>query len=142
MWSNVLESDESSFTKTMSKSLWHDANIARHANSLLNASNAKCPNRQQERLIDTVSEITASISWMPTRDKSLSETSGQKLLFPSWSYFQTSSTQQERNLNSRMVSMSIFPGDLEQVYDIMTEHKLPQTGLEEATAKLIKDWLE
>ena len=41
-----------------------------------------------------------------------------------------------------MVSMSIFPGGLEQVYDIMTEHKLPQTGLEEATAKLIKDWLE
>ena len=35
--------------------------------------------------------------------------------------------------------MGIFPDDLEQVYDNMTEHKIVS---EEATPKLIKDWLE
>ena len=38
--------------------------------------------------------------------------------------------------------MAITPDDLKQVYDIMIEHKFRQTGLEEATLKLIKDWLE
>ena len=38
--------------------------------------------------------------------------------------------------------MGIFPHDLEQVYDIVIKHKLLQTALEEATPKLIKDWLE
>ena len=38
--------------------------------------------------------------------------------------------------------MGIFPDDLEQVYDIVTEHKLRQTGQEGATLKLIKNWLE
>ena len=38
--------------------------------------------------------------------------------------------------------MSIFPDDLQQVYDMVIEHKLRQTGLEKATPKLIKDWLE
>ena len=35
--------------------------------------------------------------------------------------------------------MSIFPDDLEQVYDNVTEHKIVS---EEVTPKLIKDWLE
>ena len=38
--------------------------------------------------------------------------------------------------------MGTFPDDLEQVYDIVIEHKWRHTGLEEATPKLIKDWLE
>ena len=38
--------------------------------------------------------------------------------------------------------MGIFLEDLEQGYDIAIEHKLRQTGLEEITPKLIKDWLE
>ena len=38
--------------------------------------------------------------------------------------------------------MGAFPDDLEQVYDNVTGHKLRQTGLEEATQKLIKDWLK
>ena len=38
--------------------------------------------------------------------------------------------------------MGIVPDDLDQVYDIVMEHKLRQTGSEEATQKLIKDWLE
>ena len=38
--------------------------------------------------------------------------------------------------------MGIFPHDLEQVYDIVTEQELRQTGSEEATPKFIKDWLE
>ena len=38
--------------------------------------------------------------------------------------------------------MGTFPDDLEQIYDNVTEHKLRQTGLEEATPKLIKNWLE
>ena len=38
--------------------------------------------------------------------------------------------------------MDIFSDDLEQVYDIVTKHKLRQTGIEEATLKLMKDWLE
>ena len=38
--------------------------------------------------------------------------------------------------------MDISPGDLEKVYDNVTEHKLRQTRLEQATPKLIKDWLE
>ena len=41
-----------------------------------------------------------------------------------------------------MNGRGIFPDDLEQVYDKVTEHKLRQTGLEEASPKLIKDWLE
>ena len=32
-----------------------------------------------------------------------------------------------------MVSMGIFPDDLEQGYDIVIEHKLHQIGLEEVT---------
>ena len=35
--------------------------------------------------------------------------------------------------------MGIFPDDLEQVYDNVTEHKIVS---EEVTPKLIKDWLE
>lgn len=35
--------------------------------------------------------------------------------------------------------MGIVPDDLDQVYDIVMEHKLRQTGSEEATQKLIKD---
>ena len=35
--------------------------------------------------------------------------------------------------------MGIFPDDLEQVYDNVTEHKIAS---EEVTSKLIKDWLE
>ena len=35
--------------------------------------------------------------------------------------------------------MGIFPDDLEQVYDNVTEHKITS---EEVTPKLIKDWLE
>ena len=35
--------------------------------------------------------------------------------------------------------MGIFPDDLKQVYDNVAEHKLCQTGLEEATPKLVKD---
>ena len=35
--------------------------------------------------------------------------------------------------------MGTFPDDLEQIYDNVTEHKLRQTGLEEATPKLIKN---
>ena len=38
--------------------------------------------------------------------------------------------------------MAITPDDLKQVYGIMIGHKFRQTGLEEATLKLIKDWLE
>ena len=38
--------------------------------------------------------------------------------------------------------MSIFPDDLDQVYDNVEKRKLHQTGLEEVTLKLIKDWLE
>ena len=38
--------------------------------------------------------------------------------------------------------MGIFPHDLEQVYDIVTEQELRQTRSEEATPKFIKDWLE
>lgn len=38
--------------------------------------------------------------------------------------------------------MGIVPDDLEQIYDIVMEQKLRQTGSEEATQKLIKDWLE
>ena len=45
-------------------------------------------------------------------------------------------------MNKGGVSMDIFPDDLEQVYDIVVEHKLCQTWLEEATPKLIKDQLE
>ena len=40
------------------------------------------------------------------------------------------------------MSMGIVPDDLDQVYDIVMEHKLRQTGSEEVTQKLIKDWLE
>ena len=50
MWSKVLEHGQSLFTKTLSKSLWYDTNLVRHTNYLLNASHAKCSNRQQERL--------------------------------------------------------------------------------------------
>ena len=35
--------------------------------------------------------------------------------------------------------MGIFPDGLEQVYDIVTEHKIVP---EEVMSKLIKDWLE
>ena len=35
--------------------------------------------------------------------------------------------------------MGIFPDELEQVYDNVTEHKIAS---EEVTRKLIKDWLE
>ena len=38
--------------------------------------------------------------------------------------------------------MGGFPDDLEQVYDLVVEHKLPQNELEEVNPKLIKDWLE
>ena len=38
--------------------------------------------------------------------------------------------------------MGIFPDYLERVYDLVIKHKLCQTGLEEATPKLNKDWLE
>ena len=37
--------------------------------------------------------------------------------------------------------MGIFPDDLEQVHDNVTEHKLHQTGLEKATPELIKEWV-
>ena len=35
--------------------------------------------------------------------------------------------------------MGIFPDDVQQVYDNVTERKI---ALEEVTSKLIKDWLE
>ena len=54
-------------TKTLSKFLWHEANLVRHTNSLLNASDAKYP-ELATRVINT-----ASISRMPTQDKSLSK---------------------------------------------------------------------
>ena len=38
--------------------------------------------------------------------------------------------------------MGIISDDLEQVYNIVIEHKLCQTGLKEANPKLIKYWLE
>ena len=38
--------------------------------------------------------------------------------------------------------MGIFPDDLEQVYDLVIKLKLRQTGLAEASPKLIKCWLE
>ena len=37
--------------------------------------------------------------------------------------------------------MGIFPDDLEQVYDLVIKLKLRQTGLAEASPKLIKCWL-
>ena len=65
--------------------------------------------QQQERLTLC---LTASISRMPTEIDI-----GQKLCLPNCQYFQTCSTQQERNLNSRDQSMGIFLDDLEQVYN-------------------------
>ena len=62
MWRNILEHGQSSVSKTLSKSLWQDANLVRHANYLLDASDAKCLTE-----VDTASEITVSISQMPTR---------------------------------------------------------------------------
>ena len=79
---------------------------------------------------------------MPTRDKSLLKTFRKNYCLQAGSNFQTYSTQQERNLNGRRESMSIFPDDLDQVYDNVKKRKLHQTGLEEVTLKLIKDWLE
>ena len=38
--------------------------------------------------------------------------------------------------------MGIFPDDLEGVYDLVIKQTLRQTGLEEASPKLIKYWLE
>ena len=103
-------------TKTLSKSLWHDANLVRHATSLLNASDAKCP-ESATREVDIVSQITASISRILTQDKYLSNTLGKKLFFPSWWYIQTCLTHQERNLNGRRLPMGVFRDDLEQIYD-------------------------
>ena len=79
---------------------------------------------------------------MPTRDKSLLKTFSKNYCIQAGSNFQTYSTQRERNLNGRRESMSIFPDDLEQVHDNVKKRKLHQTGLEEVTLKLIKDWLE
>ena len=67
-------------TKALSKSLWHDANPVKHTNSLLNTSDAKCP-ESATREVDIVSQITASISRMLTQHKYLSKTVGKNLFF-------------------------------------------------------------
>ena len=67
-------------TKTLSKSLWHDANLVRHTNSFLNASDTKCL-ESATREVYTVPQITASISRIPTRDKSLSKTLSKSYSF-------------------------------------------------------------
>ena len=60
MWSNVLERGQSSFTITLSKSQWHDANLVRHTNS-----DVKCPNRQQERLTLCLKSLYQSLEcWL------------------------------------------------------------------------------
>ena len=60
-------------TKALSKPLWHDANLVRDTISLLNTSDARW-SESTTRKIDTVPQITASISRMPTSNRSLSKT--------------------------------------------------------------------
>ena len=69
-----------------------------------------------------MSEITASISRMPTLDKYFSKTLGKNYSFPAFNVFSLAKPQQERNLNDREMSRSIFPDNVKQVYD--TEIKL------------------
>ena len=73
-------------TKTLSKFLRQDANLVKHTNSLLNASDAKCP-ESTTREVDIVSQITASISLMPTWDKYLSKTLGKNYSFQAGDIF-------------------------------------------------------
>ena len=83
------------------------------------------------REVDIVSEITASISRMLTREVSLSKILGKNYSFQVPSklvIFSDLLNSTEKNLNGRKVSMGIFPYDLEQVYDIVIEHRLCQTG--------------
>lgn len=114
---------ESQFTKTRSKSLWNDENLVKHTNTLLNDSDAKCLN-QQERLAlclkSFINLLNAILRQVFVRNI------GQKLFLPSW---QASFLKQERSLRGWRLSMGIFPFDLEQVYGIVIERKLRQTGL-------------
>ena len=67
MWSNVLERSQNSFTKTLTKPLWYGVNLVRHTNSLLNGSEAKCANRQQERLTLCLKLLPQSLEcWIGT----------------------------------------------------------------------------
>ena len=50
-------------TKTLSKFLWHDANLVRHINFLLCASDTKCQNQQQERLTLCLDLLRQSPEW-------------------------------------------------------------------------------
>ena len=96
-------------------------------------------NRSQERLTMCLKSLPQSLEcW---HGSSLCQKHFTKtILYTSWKYFPTCSTQPEINLNDWWVSMGIFPDDLEQVYDNVTEHKLHKTGGLQNSSKT--DWLE
>ena len=63
----VQQTDMCSFTRTISKFLWHDANLVRHTSSLRNDSDAKCPSQQQERLTLCLKLLHRSVEcWLRT----------------------------------------------------------------------------
>ena len=66
----------------------------RHTNSLLNASDAKCQ-ELASREVNTVSEITASISRMPAPGKSFPKTFGKNY------YLQAGNTFKLAQLNRK-----------------------------------------
>ena len=86
----------------------------RHTNSLVNVSDAKCP-ESATRQVDTVSQITASISRMPIRDKSCQKHWAKTIFYKLVIYSDL------LNSTGKRVSMGIFPDDLEQVYDNVTK---------------------
>ena len=138
MWSNVLERSQNSFTKTLTKPLWYDVNLVKHTNSLLNASEAKC--RQQGRLTFCLKSLPQSLEcWIRT---CLYQKHWEKPIPSKITIFSNFLSSTGKKLNGRRVSMGIFPDDLEGVYDLVIKQTLRQTGLEEASPKLIKYWLE
>ena len=107
-------------------------NLVKYTNSLLNASNAKCPESATREV--SISNHCIDLS-NPDSGQVLVKNIWQKTI-PSKLVIHSNLLNSTRNLNSRRVSMGIFPDDLEQVYDNMTEHKIAS----EVIPKLIKDW--
>ena len=136
MWRNALERGQSSFTKTLSKSLSHDANLVKHTNYLLNDSNAKFPNRQQESLTLCLKSLHQSLKYR--LGTSLCQKYWAKSILSKLIIFCNLLNSTGKKLERRE---DIFPDDLEQVYGIVIKRKLRQTGQEETTPKLIKVWL-
>ena len=90
-------------------------------------------------------EITASISRMPTPEKSLSKTLGKNYSFQTGNIFKLPQLNRKEIWTTGRcpwVSFLMTWNKLKTWLEIVTEHKSRQTGLEEAIPKLIKNWPE